>query len=146
MKLVSQDNFKSSKQKGLTLVELLIVVAIVGILAGIGYPSYQRHVTSTRHADAKVKLLEIMQLQRRYFTNNNQYTTDLIGDLNLAEAGEQVITDNEFYVITASLCAGDPDNLPISECVKLTATANFDDGSETVTYNSKNEKYPADAW
>ncbi len=146
MKLVNQDKAKRHYQNGLTLVELLIVIAIVGIIAGIGYPSYQNHITNTRHADAKVMLLEIMQLQRRYFTNNNTYTDKLVDDLNLPDAGgKKVETENEFYLITASKCDGDPDGPPF-DCIKLTANASFGDGSETVTYNSKNEKYPASAW
>lgn len=148
MKLISQSNITLKHQgyKGFTLTELLIVVAIVAILASIAYPSYQRHIVSTRHADAKVKLLEVMQLQRRFFTNNNTYTIDLIADLNLAETGEDVITENEFYIITAGQCSADPDNVPIEQCVNLTATATFGDASETLTYNSRNEKTPESAW
>lgn len=135
-------------QNGVTLVELLIVIAIVGILAGIAYPSYQSHVESTRHSDAKVKLLEIMQLQRRYFTDNNTYTDQLVGDLGLQEAGTQEVeTDNGFYLISAAQCNGNPNNLPLNECVQLTATAIFGDGTETLTYNSRNIKGgPTGAW
>ncbi len=143
VKLASQGNSFQRQQLGLTLVELLIVVAIVGVLASIAYPSYQRHITNTRYADAKVKLLEIMQLQRRHFTNNNTFTTNLTGDLGYTDAGAgAVATDNEFYTITAAQCGV----VAINECVLLTATATYGDGTETLTYNSRNQKSPDDAW
>ena len=77
----------NKQRNGFTLVELLIVVAIVAILASIAYPSYQSHVSRTRYADAKVKLLEIMNQQRRYFTNNNTYTNNLVTELEYLDAG-----------------------------------------------------------
>jgi len=131
-------------QHGFTLVELLIVVSIVGILAAIGYPAYQDHVENTRFADAKVKLVEIMQLQRRHFTDNSIYTVNLIADLGYEDAGGgAVATDNEFYTIAASQCGAEP----LSDCVLLTANPNFGDGSDTpLTYNSRNGKTPPQAW
>jgi len=135
-------------QNGFSLVELLIVVAIVAILASIAYPSYQNHVTRTRYADAKVMLLEIMNQQRKYFTNNNAYTTNLITDLGYEDAGSgAVLTEGDFYMVTASTC-GDP-ALPIAQCVELTATANFSGSAEVVrdlTYDSRNIKKPIDVW
>lgn len=147
MKLARQNKLirhNVTQNYGLTLVELLIVVAIVAILAGVAYPSYQRHMTSTRHADAKVKLLEIMQAQRRFFTDSNTYTTNLTGDLGYADAGSgAVATDNEFYTVQAGQCGTEP----LSDCVLLTASPNFGDGTDSsLTYNTKNEKKPAYAW
>jgi len=138
-------NTKYISQFGVTLVELLIVVSIVGILAAIGYPAYQDHVEKTRYADAKVKLVEIMQLQRRHFTDNSTYTENLISDLGYPDAGEgeKVTTDNEYYIIVASQC----DTGPLSNCILLTANPNFGDGSDTpLTYNSRNAKTPEYAW
>lgn len=137
------------QQIGFTLVEVLIVAAIVAILASIGYPAYQNHVSQTRYADGKVKLLEIMNQQRKYFTNNNTYTLNLTSDLNYPDAGSgAVISDGEFYLITAGTC-GDPAE-PITACVKLTGTANFSGTTEEIkdlTYNSKNIKEgPLKAW
>ena len=147
MKLARQNKLichNATQHYGLTLVELLIVVAIVAILASVAYPSYQRHITGTRHADAKVKLLEIMQAQRRFFTDSNTYTTNLTGDLGYADAGGgAVATDNEFYTIQAAQCGTEL----LSNCVLLTASPDFGDGSDSaLTYNSKNEKTPTYAW
>ena len=59
--------------KGFTLIELMIAVAIVGILAGIAYPSYQDSVRKSRRADAKGALLGFANAMERYFTENNSY-------------------------------------------------------------------------
>lgn len=61
------------KTKGFTLIELMIAVAILGILAGIAYPSYQDSVRESRRADAKGALLGFANSMERYYTENNTY-------------------------------------------------------------------------
>jgi len=130
-------------QRGVTLVELLIVVSIVAILASIAYPAYQTHMTKTRHADAKIMLLQIMQQQRKYFTSNNTYTTDLVGEFGYADAGSgDVVSDNGFYLITASACGAEP----LSECVLLSGVTTYAGGGTPLTYNSRNQKTPPEHW
>jgi type IV pilus assembly protein PilE len=60
-------------EKGFTLVELMIVVAIVGILAGIAYPSYQSSVMKSRRVDAQGALLGFANAMERHFTEGNTY-------------------------------------------------------------------------
>lgn len=58
---------------GVTLVELMVVVAIVGLLAAIAYPSYQRYVTNSWRATAAACLHELAQGMERRFTANMSY-------------------------------------------------------------------------
>ncbi len=58
---------------GFTLIELMIVVAVVAILASIAVPSYQEQIRKSRRAQAKADVVEYMQMAERYFTVNNTY-------------------------------------------------------------------------
>jgi type IV pilus assembly protein PilE len=63
-------NIKSS---GFTLIEAMIVVAILAIVAAIAYPSYQEHVRKARRTDAQASLFELAQFMERYYTTNGRY-------------------------------------------------------------------------
>lgn len=58
---------------GFTLIEVMIVVAIIGILAAVAYPSYQESVRKSARADAQADLMELAQISERFFTTNNRY-------------------------------------------------------------------------
>lgn len=84
------------KQKGFTLVELMIVVAIVGILAAIAYPSYQEYVARARRADAKTVLLEDAQFLERFYTQSGTYVGAVLPLLESPKDGAAKYYDISF--------------------------------------------------
>ena len=62
-----------NKQRGFTLIELMIVVAIIGILASIAYPNYRDYVVRSENALAQATIAEISVSLERYYINNNSY-------------------------------------------------------------------------
>ena len=73
---------KSEKNAAFTLIELLVVVLIIGILAAIAVPKYQKAVRRARAAEAVVCVKRIVQAEQEYFMANGRYTGN-IEELNL---------------------------------------------------------------
>ena len=65
--------FKSSNTKGFTLIEVMVVAAIVAILASLAYPSYQESIRASQRADVQRALVEAAQLMRRFHSSRDTY-------------------------------------------------------------------------
>jgi len=61
------------RQTGFTLIELMIVVAVIGILAAIAYPNYSDYVLRSRRSDAQAGLMELRLAQEKFRANNTTY-------------------------------------------------------------------------
>lgn len=64
------------RSRGFTLIELMIVVAIIAILSAIAYPTYINYITKTRRAAASACLLQYANYMERYYTTNLRYDQD----------------------------------------------------------------------
>ncbi|GAA6144341.1 type IV pilin protein [Thalassolituus maritimus] len=102
--------------KGFSVLELIVVLAIVGILASVAYPSYQDSVRKANRSDAIAELQGILAAQERYFLANRKYAIALS---SLGFDADPHPIDN--YNITAGDC--DEPNNDETLCVKLTAAA-----------------------
>lgn len=86
--------------KGFSLIELLITIAIVGILAGVAYPSYTQHLLTSKRSEAKLALIEIANRQEMYYLDNHSYATNLKTQLGLN--ANPFITENGYYSISSN--------------------------------------------
>lgn len=83
----------SSRQRGYTLMELLLTVSIITIVTSIALPSYRQHVTRSHRGDAMSALLRVANAQEKFYLQNNTYT-DTLADLNITS------TANDYYGLT----------------------------------------------
>jgi type IV pilus assembly protein PilE len=131
-----------AKPRGFTLIEVMIVVAIIGILAAVAYPSYVEQVKRGKRADAQTALLEAAQYMQRYYAANNGFKDAVLPDgyKSVPKSGGTatytialaVGSDNRSYTLTASPEKAD------SKCGKLKLD---DTGKKTTEYGTA-----ADCW
>ena len=93
---------KIKKQAGFTLIELMIVVAIIGIISAIAYPSYQESVRKSNRADGKAALNDVAQRLQRCFTAYSSYAHASCAIGQTLSGGGSVNSGEGMYTITAS--------------------------------------------
>ena len=84
--------YMTSKSYGFTLIELMIAVAIIGILAAIALPAYNTQIAKGRRADARVQLIAAQQWLEKFYSENYSYSTDTAGNTAASSFNEQAFS------------------------------------------------------
>ncbi|KGJ91849.1 type IV pilin protein [Colwellia psychrerythraea] len=128
------------KLKGFTLIELMITVAIIGILAMVAYPSYSDYVVRSNRAEAPLELVRLANLQEQLFVDSRAYTTNI----SVLGVGTTAVyeTPNRHYLISSAV---------VANSFTLTATAQGaqatnDAACVTITITDTGRKLPIACW
>lgn len=129
--------------KGFTLIELMIVVAIVGILLAVALPSYTRYVLRSHRSASVNAILELASREARYYSTNNAYTTSLT---TLGYATDPMAVpdaNNNFYNLSVYSIANNGTACTSGTCFMLYAAPvgnQQNDTCGTYTYNDLGAK------
>jgi len=116
-------------QKAFTLIELMIVVAIIGILSSIAYPSYQEQIRTTKEAEAKAALVSFASAMSQYYFDGMTYVGATTGIFK-----DQVPVDGGAKTYTLSIVG-----IPTIKTFKLKAVP-VDSGAKTFCIDEKGTK------
>ena len=130
-----------NRQTGVTLVELMIVVVIVGILAAVAVPSYRQYVMRVKRTDAKVALTGAAQQMERCFTRGNTYVGCNTGYPKNTEDNTYTIAFAPAPTATTFTATATPINGQATDTACATFTLN-QEGKQGVT----GSKTPAQCW
>lgn len=125
---------KTKKLHGFTMFELLLAMAIIGILASLSVPLYLPLISKAKSTEAKLQLRHVLMLQKNYFYVNSKYTTNL-NDLGFEQARLVTADGQANYKIDVS------DASVNSFTARATAVSDFDgDGQYNVWQITADEK------
>jgi type IV pilus assembly protein PilE len=106
-------------QRGVTLIELLIVIVIISVIASFAYPSYQNYVVETKRTAASSILLQVADRQQQFFMDNKRFTNDLTA---LGFANNPLVISEDGSVMADAAASGSTYSVSLSNVAATTFT------------------------
>jgi len=133
------------KQKisGFTLIELMVTVAIIGLLAAVALPSYRSSVLRSARSEGKSALLEVATRQEQYYLDNKTYTTDMTA---LGLSASPYITEGGNYSVSAAATTNIAIDYTLTAAPQGGQVKDTDCGSFTLNSNGVKGAASADCW
>ncbi len=119
--------------KGFTLIELMMTMAIIGILVSIAYPNYLDFITRARRHDGQTALLELANQMEQYYTMNNTYQTATIASGNPSDIRSSNTSPEGWYTLTITEQTANNYTL---QARAINAQAKNDPSCSYLTFNS----------
>ncbi len=126
------------RQHGFTLIELMITVAIVGILAAVAYPAYTQYMIRANRAAAQSEMMDIANRQQQFLLTNRSYASKAVLEAS-GYALPAGVSNKYSYAIVVGAGA-----VPTYTLTFTPSGAQASDGNLTI--NSEGVKTPADKW
>ncbi|MEO8063957.1 MAG: type IV pilin protein [Pseudomonadota bacterium] len=106
---------------GVSLIELMVVVFVIGIMTTIAVPSYRRYMLRSQRSEAKIALLQLQTAQEKRYLQMNAYTNDVTGAVTANPPGLGLLATSETqkYDITVSTFAADGQTYTATATPKL---------------------------
>jgi len=137
----ADDRPRPGRSRGFTLIELMVVVAVIGILAAIAVPSYRNYVVRASRTAAQTDLMELASLQEKIFLNSNSYAFSVTDAYNGTSANGNGLgrttglTRDGRYTLTLDINA--PSQTFVLTATPVAGSTQVGDGNLSVSENGR---------
>lgn len=132
------------QQKGVTLIELIVVMIIVGILAAVAIPTYRQYVIRSQRADAKDALLTLATAQEKFYLQCNRYAIGIAGAPNCAGPNLQGAAASKNGWYTLAIVAANATSFTVSATAAAGGSQFQDTECRTFRINERGVRTAAD--
>lgn len=131
------------RERGFTLIEVMIVLAIIAILAAVAFPSYQETMIKNRRADGKIALTEAAARLERFFTENNNYGNTIN---NIGGSGGKLTSPEGYYSVSLANPCGNTSCFTLTAAPQGVQTKDTKCGNLTLTHTGVRGGSATDCW